>query len=201
MTPLLKIAVWNANGLCKHAQEINIFLQNLNIDILLVSETHFTNRSYLKIPNYMVCSTNHPDNTGHGGTAIVIKRSIKHHEREEYRLPNIQATSVSIEDATGKITISAIYCPPRHTNKLADFNAFFKTLGGRFLVGGDYNAKHSIWGARITTTKGRELLKSIQSNNLIFLTTRQPTYWPSDPNKIPDLLDFCIAKGLDSNFF
>jgi len=33
--------------------------------------------------------------------------------------------------------------------------------------------------------------------NLKHLSTRQPTYWPSDPNKIPDLLDFCVTKGID----
>jgi hypothetical protein len=43
-----------------------------------------------------------------------------------------------------------------------------------------------------------ELQKSIRNNNLICITTRQPTYWPSDPQKIPDLIDFCIAKGINS---
>ena len=47
-------------------------------------------------------------------------------------------------------------------------------------------------------TKGRELFKVMKNNNLKHLSTRQPTYWPSDPNKIPDLLDFCITKGLDT---
>lgn len=197
MAPLLKIAIWNANGLCQHAPEVKLFIQDANIDILLISETHFTNRSFFKIPNYNVYNTNHPDNTGHGGTAIIIKRTIKHHERAEYKIPNIQATSVCIEDATGEITLSAIYCPPRHKNKQADFTTFFKTLGTRFIVGGDYNAKHTTWGSRITTTKGRELLLSMQKNNLNYLTTRQPTYWPSDRNRLPDLLDFCVVKGMD----
>jgi endonuclease/exonuclease/phosphatase family metal-dependent hydrolase len=72
-----------------------------------------------------------------------------------------------------------------------------KTLGNRFLVGGDFNAKNTSWGTRITTTKGRELQKTIRSNNLIGITTRHPTHWPSDPKKIPDLLDLCIAKGIN----
>jgi exonuclease III len=94
----LKIAEWNANGLCRHAQEIQTFIQNLDLDILLVSETHFTDRSYIKIPNYHVYCTNHPDGTAHGGSAIIIKHSTKHHERAKYSLYNIQATSVTIED-------------------------------------------------------------------------------------------------------
>ena len=41
MAHLHKIAVWNANGLCQHAQEIKLFLQTLLLDILPVSETDF----------------------------------------------------------------------------------------------------------------------------------------------------------------
>ncbi|PNF13775.1 hypothetical protein B7P43_G12834 [Cryptotermes secundus] len=51
------------------------FIQNFDLDILLISETHFTDRSYIKIPKYNVYSTNHPDNTAHGGTAIIINQS------------------------------------------------------------------------------------------------------------------------------
>jgi len=49
MVQLLKIAAWNANGLCQHAQEIKLFIQTFNLDFLLVSETHFTNRSSVNV--------------------------------------------------------------------------------------------------------------------------------------------------------
>jgi DNA-binding LacI/PurR family transcriptional regulator len=35
-----KIAVWNANGLQQHAQELKTFLYDQNIDIIMISETH-----------------------------------------------------------------------------------------------------------------------------------------------------------------
>jgi hypothetical protein len=92
---------------------------------------------------------------------------------------------------------SAIYCPPKHNNKYEDYDRFFKTLGNRFIAGGDYNAKHTSWGSRLTNTKRRELFKVMQ-NNLKHLSKRQPTYWSRDPNKIPDLLDFCVTKGMDT---
>ena len=38
----------------------------------------------------------------------------------------------------------------------------------------------------------------MQNNNPMYLSTRQPTYWPNDPNKIPGLLDFCVTKGIDN---
>jgi len=54
------------------------------------------------------------------------------------------------------------------------------------------------WGARITTPKGRELFKTMSNNNLQYLSTRQPTFRPSDTNRQTALLDFCITKGINT---
>jgi hypothetical protein len=37
-------------------------------------------------------------------------------------------------------------------------------------------------------------------NNLKHLPTGEPTYWPSDRNKLPDLVDFCVTKGIPQDF-
>jgi exonuclease III len=79
MAKPLRISIRNANGLCNHIHEITPFLQRYKVDILLISETHFTPRSYVRIPNYIVYNTLHPDGTAHGGTAIVIRKTVKHY--------------------------------------------------------------------------------------------------------------------------
>jgi exonuclease III len=147
MAQLLKTANWNANGLCQNAQEIKLYVQTFNIDILLASETHFTDRSYITILNYNINQTAHPDETAHGGTAVIIRKNIKHHVRAEYRHENILATNIAIEGNihVGETTLSAIYCPLKHNNKYDDYDRFLKTLGNRFIAGGDYNAKNTFW--------------------------------------------------------
>jgi len=75
-----------------------------------------------------------------------------------------------------EITIAAVYCPPGHNLKKEHFETFFQTLGPKFIAGGDYNSKHTLWGSRLTTTKGRELSKVIQENNYSYLSTGTPTY-------------------------
>lgn len=192
----LKIAVWNANGLANHSQELKSFLINNEIDIMLVSETHFTNKTYMKIHNYTIYDTKHPDGTAHGGTAVIIKNNLKHHELPKFEEAYLQATSINLHSKIGDFTLSAIYCPPRPTIKKPQFDNFFTRLGHRFLAGGDYNAKHTDWGSRLITPRGRELLLSITENHLKHLSTREPTYWPTDLNKTPDLLDFCVTKGI-----
>jgi hypothetical protein len=61
--------------------------------------------------------------------------------------------------------------------------------------------KNTFWGSKLTTTIGRELHKVMKTNNLKHLSTRQPTYCPSDPNKITGLVDFCVTKEIDTKEF
>ena len=50
------------------------------------------------------------------------------------------------------------------------------------------------------TTKGRELSKSANTIKAQFISTIKPTYWPTDPNKLPDLIDFYVMKEISSNY-
>lgn len=190
----IKIALWNANSLAQRSQELKLFLAENQIDAVVISETHFTDRTFFKIPQYTMYITKHPDEGAHGGSAIIIRNSIKQHELPKYTMDHLQATTVIVVSSSGPMTLSAIYCPPRHNIKKEEFGEFLDTLGNKFIAGGDFSAKQTIWGSRLITPRGRELLKAIQSNNLNHVSTGTPTYWPTDPNKIPDLLTFILQK-------
>jgi endonuclease/exonuclease/phosphatase family metal-dependent hydrolase len=167
---------------------------------MLISEKHFTEKKYLKLPNYTVYHTAHPAGTAQGGTAIIIKNSIKHHQINNYSKNFLQATSASIADSTGPLIISVVYFSPRYTVKQEKFEEFYNTLGQRFIAEGDYNAKHTDWGSRLVAPKGRELFKAPESNSLKHLSTGEPTYWPINRNKLSDLVDFCVTKSIPHNF-
>jgi hypothetical protein len=149
-------------------------LNQNQIDILLISVTHFTSKNHFSIPGYDLYYTNHQDGTAHGGTAIPIKTTITYYEQLKYTEPVIQATSVRVKGPLRDITIVAVYCPPRHNLKAENFEAFFQTLGPSFWAGGDFNSKNTLWGSRLTTTKGRELAKVFQAQNYSYLSTGTP---------------------------
>lgn len=175
-------------------------MQQNYIDILLVSESHFTDKSYFHIPRYITYHTNHPDKTAHAGTAILIKEAISHHDMMKYETDFLQATVIKIKSLPYKLTVASVYCPPRHNIKREHFKDFFLTLGPKFISGGDYNSKNTLWGSRLSTTKGRELAHLLQEQNYSFLSTSTPTYWPTDSNKVPDLLDFFITNGISADY-
>ena len=114
----------------------SLFLKQNLIDILLISETHFTNTYHYTIPGFDICYTCHPDGTTHEGTAIIINNTLEYYERPKYAEATLQATSVTVSGLFYKITIAAVYCPRRHNLKEEHFKAFFQTLGPRFLAGG-----------------------------------------------------------------
>lgn len=196
----LHIMEWNANGLLKHQQELQAILNKENIDICLISETHFTKESFIRFKNYSTYHSIHPANTARGGSAVIIKDNIKHYEEEKYITCDIQATNIAVETTKHKLTVSAIYCPPRYNICEEEYIALFEKLNNRFIIGGDFNAKHTHWGSRLISPKGRELYKAAAKYGCEFLSTGKPTYWPTDPNKIPDLIDFFVVKNISTNY-
>lgn len=197
----LIISIWNANGVTNHLNEIELFLKLNHVDIFLISETHLTSRSFFRVRGYDLIGSNHPDDKAHGGAAILIRSSIKYEISEPLHEKFLQAAGVKIKCNNIDVEIYAIYFPPRFSLKCEDFEKFFRKLGNRFIVGGDYNAKHPWWGSRLTNPKGKELYKCVVKNNYSTLSTGAPTYWPSDPRKTPDLLDFVVYNGISGTSF
>jgi hypothetical protein len=84
---------------------------------------------------------NHPAGTARGGTGIIIKSTIKHHQLNNYSQDFLQATSVC-----GRLSRShnnfGCYLPPKYSVKQEQLEDFYNNLGHRF-IRGDYNAKHT----------------------------------------------------------
>jgi len=76
MIKSLKIVTWNANLELNNSQEIKTFIFNQNINILLISETHFANKSYCHIPRNIFYHIMHPAHEAHEKTALIIRSNI-----------------------------------------------------------------------------------------------------------------------------
>ena len=111
------------------------FLHIKKIDILLIFESHFTDLTFFKIPQYNVYNTPHPGGTAHGGTTLIIRKIISHYELPQYRTHKIQATMVEVKTVPWRLTVAAIYSPPRHSMSTDEYKDFLETLGNRFIAG------------------------------------------------------------------
>jgi len=162
----------------------------------LISESHSTDYTAIKIPNYSIYYAHHPDGTVHAGSALIIRSALDHCALVPYTTNKIQSIAVQINAFPWPLQIGAMYSPTRHTITAEEYKNFFLTLDSHFLIASDWNTKHTTWGSRMTTPKGRNLFKATHHLNLKYLSTEEPTYWPADLNKIPDLLDFAVTKGV-----
>lgn len=188
--------LWNANGLKKHQRELEVLLSEEKVDVCLISETHFTKESFIKFKNYELYHTIHPHNTARGGSAVIIRKNLKHHEEDKLSVEEFQATTVRVTANSQSLLITSVYSPPRHQIKTEQYKQLIQRHDAKFIMGGDFNAKNTFWGSRLSNPKGRELYKAIIDTGCDVLTTGTPTYWPTDPNKKPDLIDFFIVNKI-----
>jgi hypothetical protein len=200
MNTPLRVVLWNANRLSNHKLELQTFLDMHKIDIALISETNFTSRTVFKIPHFSVYHTIHPDDTAHGGAAVILHSSIRHHELLHHQSDKIQAATIWLDAHPWPLMITANYCPPHNAISPDEYVTLFQSLGSRFLIGGYWNAKHTAWGAQLITPKGRNFFKVISSYNCHYFSTGGPTYWLMDLTKLPDLLDFLVTRGILANY-
>jgi len=100
MTPLT-IDTRNANGVSRHKLELAQLLADRNIDAMLLSETHLTEKYNFQIPGYKFYFTIHPDGKAHEGTGILIRLRVKHHLLGNWQEDCLQRTSINLQCHNG----------------------------------------------------------------------------------------------------
>lgn len=198
---MLRIATWNCNGLLRRLNEIECFLYDEKIDILLISESHLIKNSFATIKGYKIYNAFHPSLKPRGGASVIIKENIKHQEEQKIEDVMFQIACVSVQlKHNNYFKICALYSPPRHNIKSEQYIETLKKCNNHFVMGGDFNAKNKVWGSRLTSPKGCELYKACRSLKCEIYSGNKPTYWPSNGNLIPDLIDFFIIKNIPKNY-
>jgi exonuclease III len=121
-----------------------------NKDIVLISETHIFNKKLFEIKGYCSYWSTHPSDRANRGTTLLIKQNIQHFLQQEIRETFIQTNNVTIQHNGAAFNIGAAYCSPRCIISKREYIDIFKTLGPRFIIGGDFNVEHTGWGSRLT---------------------------------------------------
>jgi exonuclease III len=69
----LRIMTWNTDGLQQHKENLIVTLVDEKIDVCLISETHITTESYIKLREFVVYHTMHTNNCARVGRAVIIR--------------------------------------------------------------------------------------------------------------------------------
>ena len=183
----LKICTFNANGIVKQKDEITAFLAQQGIDVLLLQETFLKQNKNFAIPNYAVHRTDR--NERGGGTAVLIKRHIKHTRIIEPETKNLEYTAIHVHSIN--TTIVSCYKKPTAEINEEDLTKLIN-LGPRVLIGGDLNSKHKSWNS-VTENKAGKTLKRITTKipNIRITAPKEMTH---ERGQSKDVLDFYVHK-------
>ncbi|KAH8284714.1 hypothetical protein KR018_001180, partial [Drosophila ironensis] len=65
-----------------------------------------------------------------------------------------------------------------------------------FVIAGDWNASHWLWGAGRCNQRGSELANLVLNSDIDSLATGGPTRYPYGSRGSPSCIDFALTKGI-----
>lgn len=169
-----QIIQWNCRGIRSNYNELLILISLFNPAIVCLQETFLQNNNHFKTPNYE--QYNYFHNTGlraNGGTSILVRNNIP---QSNFSVKtNLQAitTQVTLHKT---ITICSIYLPPHEPINENELENLIKQLPSPFILLGDFNCHNTLWGCKVTNSKGNKIEQLINKNNLCLLNQKNPTY-------------------------
>lgn len=69
------------------------------------------------------------------------------------------------------------------------------SLNNSIIILGDLNFKHIIWGCRAINPNNTKLQFFIANTPYTIYALNEPTYFPSNVNRQPDILDILLIKS------
>ncbi|KAJ3641934.1 hypothetical protein Zmor_028404 [Zophobas morio] len=196
MAEKMAIAFWNANGLRSGRYELEEFMEDHQLDAILVNETNLLWDSRdPKMPGYTLHRTERRDGNGRG-TAIYVRKEIKHSSSYVPDLRQLEATAVTVVTARGPLRLIACY---NNSNTLQVEDIADLVAGEEATIAaGDFNAKHSDWHSRQNNANGRRLLTFLHNTAEVdVISTEEPTFYHrARPDAPGDVLDIAFVKNL-----
>lgn len=172
----LNILQWNARS--ANANKLNLInsLKANNIHIAMLSETCFYPNKAYNFSGYNIVRSDR--GSGKGGVAILVAtqiqfRSISFSNFNISKLIEVCGIEISINKE--QITIISLYKSPKKVISLDDWECFLSKLTGNTIIGGDFNAHHSLWGSGKTDTDGKVLAGALNNVNLIVINDGSAT--------------------------
>ena len=118
------------------------------------------------------------ENRASGGVSILVNENIP--QSIVTLNTHLQAVAVKVT-AHKTITLCSVYLPPRnHFNfNPKDLQNVIDQLPSPFILMGDFNGHHTLWGCEDVNNRGQQLEDLILKNDLILLNDKSHTYFHS----------------------
>ena len=199
----LAILYWNANGGIKgKTPELLHLLQTYKIQVALINETHLHPNIKWAVPGYTVIRTDRPNSTPlchGGGTAVLLKIGIQHHQVPMELTEKLEATAVQLMTSGKPLRVIALYHPPRGNLHTLDLSALFPDSTPT-IAAGDINAKHPSWNSTVSNQRGDRLLEHSLAHNYTVAGPVDPTHYHFGNRINAEVLDVTLLRNVDLSY-
>lgn len=187
----LKFLQWNCRGIIrKHSPLVNL-TNSHNLSVILLSETHLDPSMNFRLKGYSILRKDHRSNSR--GILIAIRENMQPLSCQIECPPSIDAIACSINSSLGVITIVSIYIHPNAAVTARDLERFLDSIPKPFIIGGDWNAKHSLWGNVENNRRGNMVHDVLDSMGLVVLNNGNHTRF--DRSRASSAIDLTITTA------
>lgn len=135
-----------------------------------ISETWLVPESRFRVPGFSCLR--HDRRDGYGGAALLIKTSVKY---TLLTLPTIPSGINAIAAKILDFTVLSIYVSDPHSIRISDLDRIFSSLPSPFLIIGDFNLHHLMWGSADYDSLACDLVDLMEDKNICLLNDGSPT--------------------------
>nr|KAG5700820.1 hypothetical protein BaRGS_024206 [Batillaria attramentaria] len=164
---------WNAEGVSNKKTELEHFLQQNDINICCLQETHLQEGKSFKIRGYQAFRSDR-QGRNKGGVLTLVRNNINASQTKTF-MEEAEYVEVKIRTKDSDISIVNYYCP---NDKMLSLDTIQVPDRG-FLITGDFNSQSQSWGYNTLDKRGEEIEDWQDENHLILVNdpTDPPTFY------------------------
>ena len=118
-------------------------------------------------------------NTPYSNTMILVHNSVAHQELNIETTLDITAVEVQLDR---RYCICSIYLPPREAISVEDIERVLRQIPQPYMLLGDFNARHTLWGDSIINSHGRIIERVLLNNELDNMNYSEITHYHIQTN-------------------
>ena len=187
----MQIIQWNITSMNTNFSELKVLIKETNPTCLCLQETRHGSKILTPPSNYnIVQSKKKRDDDHERGTVILVRKDTNY---EEITLNSpLQVAAVKIW--LGRwYTVCSLYLPHIPVER-AEILSLIEQLPKPFLLLGDMNARHHLWGEPVDNEKGKLFERLLLEEDISLLNSESPTHYHQQTNTFTTIdLSICSS--------
>ena len=195
----LNVIIYNVQSIVSHSKTIalNNFLDLHKPEFVFISETRLKKKHIISLKNYNIFRNDQINKNV--GTAIIIKDSIKAERISIPNLKQLEITAITVQMSNLEtLLLISVYnkCSANSTDLKHDLNSLLPILNKHtyYIIGGDFNARHSLWNDSQNSSAGSTIADWLQTNASVHNLCAVSQPYPTFPRG-GSTLDFFLASS------